>query len=271
MMPATGLQLTAGCGNCKARGLCLPKDLSPRDLERVDALVGIRRKVKRGEALLRQGEKFANLYAIRTGFFKTSVSTHDGREQVAGFQMAGEYLGMDGIIEEHHVCAAVALEDAEVCVMPFARLEELAREVPELQRHLHKVLSHEIVREHSVMMLMGSKRSEERIASFLLNLMQRMQARGFSHSELVLRMTREELGSFLCVTLETVSRVFSRFASQGILEVKLRHVRLLDLDALRSVVQPTPSSSLILTREVQPMRAGTQRVSAWHQPLAGAC
>lgn len=247
--------LKAGCSNCKVRGLCLPQGLSPREVERVDELVGVRRKVRRGETLVCHGEKFVNIYAIRTGFFKTSVSVEDGREQVTGFQMAGEHLGLDGIVDGQHTGNAVALEDAEVCVMPFARLEALAREVPDLQRHLYKVLGQEIVREHGVMLLIGSRRSEERMASFLLNLMQRLHVRGFSPSELVLRMTREELGSYLCLTLETVSRVFSRFASQGLLEVKHRHVRLLDLAALRRVVHPVATLPLIATRP-EPRRAG---------------
>lgn len=263
--------LKAGCSNCKVRGLCLSKGLSPREVDRVDELVGVRRKVRRGETLVRYGEKFVNLYAIRTGFFKTSVSVEDGREQVTGFQMAGEHLGMDGIVDEQHISNAVALEDAEVCVMHFARLEQLAREVPDLQRHLYKVLSQEIVREHGVMMLIGSRRSEERIASFLLNLMQRMHARGFSPSELVLRMTREELGSFLCLTLETVSRVFSKFANQGILEVRHRHVRLLDLAALRRVVHPVVTLPQIAFHELQPVAAWGPQTSAWQQLATGAC
>jgi len=198
----------------------------------------VRRKVKRGTMLFRNGEKFTNLYAIRTGFFKTCVDTEDGRDQVTGFQMAGEVIGLDGIVNDQHTCNAVALEDAEVCVMPFDRLEELSREVTALQRHVHKIMSREIVREHGVMLLLGSMRAEERLAAFLLNLVQRLFARGFSQSELVLRMTREEIGSYLGLKLETVSRTFSKFADEGIVEVKQRHVRILKIDALKAIVNP---------------------------------
>jgi CRP/FNR family transcriptional regulator len=230
--------IKVACSNCNLRELCMPIDLSQQELDRIDEVVAVRRKVKRGAMLFRNGEKFTNLYAIRTGFFKTCVDTEDGRDQVTGFQMAGEVIGLDGIVNDQHTCNAVALEDAEVCVMPFDRLEELSREITALQRHVHKIMSREIVREHGVMLLLGSMRAEERLAAFLLNLVQRLFARGFSQSELVLRMTREEIGSYLGLKLETVSRTFSKFADEGIVEVKQRHVRILKIDALKEIVNP---------------------------------
>ena len=228
--------IKVACSNCNLRELCMPVDLSREELDRIDDLVGARRKIKRGTTLFRNGEKFTSLYAIRTGFFKTCVAAEDGRDQVTGFQMAGEVVGLDGIVHDYHTCDAVALEDAEVCVMPFDRIEELSREVNSLQRHVHKIMSREIVREHGVMLLLGSMRAEERLAAFLLNLVQRLHARGFSQSELVLRMTREEIGSYLGLKLETVSRTFSKFAEDGLVEVKQRHVRILNPDALKTLV-----------------------------------
>ena len=228
--------IKVACSNCNLRELCMPLGLSPAELDRIDNVVSIRRKIKRGTALFRNGEKFTSLYAIRTGFFKTCVATEDGRDQVTGFQMAGEVIGLDGIVHDHHTCDAVALEDAEVCIMPFEQIEELSREINALQHHVHKIMSREIVREHGVMLLLGSMRAEERLAAFLLNLVQRLHARGFSQSELVLRMTREEIGSYLGLKLETISRTFSKFVEEGIVEVKQRHVRILDTDALRLIV-----------------------------------
>lgn len=216
----------------------MPIGLNAEDLERIDQMVAVRRKVKRGTTLFRNGEAFTALYAIRIGFFKTSITSEDGRDQVTGFQMAGEIIGLDGIVNDQHTCDAVALEDAEVCVMPFDQIESLSREVRPLQRHLHKIMSREIVREHGVMLLLGSMRAEERLAAFLLNLVQRLHARGFSQSELILRMTREEIGSYLGLKLETVSRTFSKFVEDGIVEVKQRHVRILDTEALRRIVNP---------------------------------
>ncbi len=214
----------------------MPVGLNDQQMQRIDDIVATRRKIKRGGSLFRNGEAFTSLFAIRTGFFKTCVATEDGRDQVTGFQMAGEIIGLDGIVNDHHTCDAVALEDAEVCVMPFDRIEELSREVTPLQTHLHKIMSREIVREHGVMLLLGSMRAEERLAAFLLNLVQRLHDRGFSQSELVLRMTREEIGSYLGLKLETVSRTFSKFAEDGLVEVKQRHVRILDTDALKAIV-----------------------------------
>ncbi|WP_159916716.1 fumarate/nitrate reduction transcriptional regulator Fnr [Pantoea sp. 18069] len=228
--------IKASCSTCNLRELCLPIGLNEEQMQRIDTIVAVRRKVKRGSLLFHNGEAFSSLYAIRTGFFKTSVATEDGRDQVTGFQMAGEIIGLDGIVNDHHTCDAVALEDAEVCVMPFDKLEELSREVTVLQNHVHKVMSREIVREHGVMLLLGSMRAEERLAAFVLNLVQRLHTRGFSASELVLRMTREEIGSYLGLKLETVSRTFSKFVDDGIVEVKQRHIRILDADALKRIV-----------------------------------
>lgn len=228
--------IKVACSNCNLRELCMPVGLSSEEMERLDDVVATRRKVKRGEALFHVGEKFESLYAIRTGFFKTCVTTEDGRDQVTGFQMAGEIIGLDGIVNDLHSCDAVALEDAEVCVMPYERIEDLSREINGLQRHVHRIMSREIVRDQGVMLLLGSMRAEERLAAFLLNLVQRLHARGFSQSELILRMTREEIGSYLGLKLETVSRTFSRFAEDGIVEVKQRYVRILDTDALTRLV-----------------------------------
>jgi CRP/FNR family transcriptional regulator len=230
--------IKVACSNCNLRELCMPMDLTADELDRIDAVVGVRRKVKRGATLFRNGEKFTSLYAIRTGFFKTCLIAEDGRDQVTGFQMAGEVIGLDGIVNDRHACDAVALEDAEVCVMPFDRIEELSRDINALQHHVHKIMSREIVREHGVMLLLGSMRAEERLAAFLLNLVQRLHARGFSRSELVLRMTREEIGSYLGLKLETVSRTFSKFAEEGIIEVHQRHVHILNADALKDIVNP---------------------------------
>ena len=234
----TEATIKVACSNCNLRELCMPVGLSPQELGRIDEIVAKRRKVKRGETLFRNGEHFDALYAIRTGFFKTCVTAEDGRDQVTGFQMAGEIIGLDGIVGDHHTCDAVALEDAEVCVMPFDRIGELSREIGALTHHLHRIMSREIVREHGVMLLLGTMRAEERLAAFLLNLVQRLHARGFSGSELVLRMTREEIGSYLGLKLETVSRTFSRFAEEGLIEVHQRHVRILDVEALRRLVNP---------------------------------
>lgn len=223
----------------------MPISLEVDDMKKLDEVVATRKQVKQGQMLFSNGDAFKSLYAIRTGFFKTCISNEDGREQVTGFQMAGEIIGLDGIVTDQHSCNAVALEDAEVCVMPFANVEELSREFPVLQRHVHKVMSREIVRENGMMMMLGNMRAEERLAAFLLNLVQRLHARGFSQSEMILRMTREEIGSYLGLKLETISRTFSKLCDDGIIEVKQRYVKILAPDELKKITNQKPCQSKI--------------------------
>jgi CRP/FNR family transcriptional regulator len=236
-MPLRLEPLKAACSACNLRELCLPVGLSSAQVDRLDELVSNRRRILRGEMLFRTGDAFQSLYAVRTGFFKTCLSAQDGRDQVTGFQMSGELLGLDGISAERHTCDAVALEDSTVCVIPYSQLEGLSQEVSELQRVFHKIMSREIVRDHDVMLLLGSMRAEERLAAFLLNLTQRLHLRGFSRSEFILRMTREEIGSYLGLKLETVSRTFSRFQAEGLLEVRQRQIRIIDQEGLRRIVE----------------------------------
>jgi CRP/FNR family transcriptional regulator len=168
---------------------------------------------------------------VRSGFFKSRVLLEDGRDQVSAFHMAGELLGLDGIGADQHTADVIALEDSEVCVIPYARLEQ-----PGLQRQLQRVMSRELVRDQGVMMLLGTMRAEERLAAFLLNLSQRFSARGFAAHEFHLRMTREEIGSYLGLSLETVSRLFSRFHEDGLVAVQQKHIRIHDLPGLKAVM-----------------------------------
>jgi len=234
--PASSRSAQLSCSNCNLRELCLPGGCL-EDLERVENIVYARRRVKRGETLFSAGDEFNAVYAIRSGFFKTCVVDGEGREQVTGFFMGGELLGMDGLGSGSHNGAAVALEDSEICVMPFNLIEKMAREIPSLQRHLHAVLAREIVRDHGVMMLLGSMRAEERLAAFLTNLSKRFVRRCYSSSDFHLRMTREEIGSYLGLKLETVSRLFSLFQKDGLIEVQQKHVRILDSAGLARILK----------------------------------
>ena len=228
--------MRVACSSCSLRELCLPAGLEARVVERIDRLVNQRRRIRKGEHLYRAGTPLAALYAVRSGFLKSCVLHEDGREMVAGFHMMGELLGIDAIGSGRHICDTVALEDSEVCEMPFVLLERLSREVPALQQQLHRVMSREIARDYGVMLLLGSMRAEERLAAFLLNLSQRFAARGYSPSEFNLRMTRHEIGSYLGLKLETVSRALSNFHGQGLIHVRQRQVRILDLSGLRAVL-----------------------------------
>jgi CRP/FNR family transcriptional regulator len=217
------------CGACNLREVCLP--CGSKDLARFEGLVYTRRRLKRGDAIYRAGDAFESLYAVRSGFLKSSTALLDGRDQVTGFHMAGEIVGLDGIGAGKHSSDATALEDSDVCVIPYERLSDLG-----LQPELHKVMSRALVHDQGLMMLLGTMRAEERLATFLLNLSQRFLARGYSPSEFHLRMTREEIGSYLGLSLETVSRLFSRFHAENLISVQQRHICILDVPGLRAVI-----------------------------------
>ena len=233
---ATPKKFEVTCSGCNMREMCLTQGMQADDMRRFENVVYARRRVKRGEALFGAGDEFKSVHSVRSGFFKTSLVDGEGREQVTGFSMGGELLGMDGIGAGRYNSGAIALEDSEVCVLPYALLEEMAEDSPALRRQLHAVLSREIVRDHGVMMLLGSMRAEERLATFLLNLSKRFTARGYSPSDFHLRMTREELGSYLGLKLETVSRLFSRFHEDRLIEVQQKHVRILDIAGLTQIL-----------------------------------
>nr|WP_255440125.1 helix-turn-helix domain-containing protein [Caenimonas sedimenti] len=224
--------LKTQCSTCHLRDLCLPCGMTGSDMDRLDGLQFSRRQVKSGQPLFHAGDKFHSIYAVRSGTFKSSLMLKDGREQVSGFHMAGELMGLDGLAHGAHASTAIALEDAEICSIPYAPLAELAVGSADMQMILGKLMSREIVREHGLMMLLGSMSAEERLAAFLLNISQRMKARGYSPTEFHLRMSRAEIGSYLGLKLETVSRAFSAFQAQGLLQVDKRHIRIVDLEGL---------------------------------------
>ena len=224
------------CSSCNLREMCLPGALCTEDLARVENMVYARRRVKRGDALFNAGADFSAIYAIRSGFFKISQVDAEGREQVTGFSMGGELMGLEGLGAGKYHGTAIALEDSEVCILPYALVEQMAHDIPALQRQLHSVLAREIVRDHGVMMLLGSMRAEERLATFLINLSKRFVRRGYSASDFQLRMTREEIGSYLGLKLETVSRLFSAFQKDGIIDVQQKHVRIVSIAGLEAVL-----------------------------------
>jgi CRP/FNR family transcriptional regulator len=231
------VRIKTPCATCLARELCLPAGLTESQLERLKDLFHVRQRIHAGQSLYRAGEGFAAIYAIRSGFFKTHMISEDGRDQTVGFHMAGEIMGLDGIGSQRYTCDAVALEDSEVCIVPFALLEEMSVEVPQIQNRFHKLMSRELVRDFGMLLLLGSMRAEERLAAFLLNLSQRFAARGYSASEFNLRMTREEIGSYLGLKLETVSRTLSRFQKEGLIQIWQKQVKLLDHAALKGLVK----------------------------------
>jgi CRP/FNR family transcriptional regulator len=224
------------CTSCCLQGVCLPSALSGRELARFDQLAMQKRKVNRGAALYRNGDTFETLYAVRSGAFKSVGISRQGDEKVTGFHLPGEILGLDAIGPGRHGYDALALEDSEVCIIPFAELEELAGSVPALQHQLFRALSSDISRDQGLMLLMGSMSAEQRLAAFLLSLSRRYERLGFSANRFVLRMTRDELGNYLGMTLETVSRLMSRFQREGLVSVRQREIELNDIGRLMELV-----------------------------------
>ena len=228
----------SACSTCDLRDLwCLPIGLKGPEFQQMDSIINRRKRIKRGEYLYRSGDSFRSLYALRTGFFKTVLNSENGQEHVTGFHMTGELLGLDAICNDSHSCNAIALEDSEICEIPYSALESLCREIPALQHQFHKIMSREISRDHTLMVLLSSMHADERIAAFLINLSQRFEARGYSSVEFQLRMTRGEIGRYLGLKLETVSRTLSKFQDEGLISVHNKQLILNDLPRLKQIVE----------------------------------
>jgi CRP/FNR family transcriptional regulator len=219
------------CTSCALQHRCLPSGLQGEALAAFSQAVYTQRGLAPGEALYHSGDEFTSIYAVRTGFLKSTVGLADGRDQVTGFHMPGEVIGMDGIGAERHSTDVIALEESDVCVIPYARLEE-AR----MQRQLHKAMSRELVNDHGAMLLLGTMRAEERLAAFLLDLSDRFVHSGLPARDFQLCMSREEIGSYLGLRFETVSRLFSRFHDEGLVTVRQRHLKIRDTAGLKALM-----------------------------------
>src|SRR5574343_866395 len=229
---ATQPDAEAHCQHCDMHPVCHPSTLDTAQLETLGQWFPTRRRLKRGEALYEIGEPFNAIYALRRGFFKPLLPSHQQRDQITGFQMTGEILGLDGIGSGFHACQAIALEGSEVCMVPYGSVDELASNLPTLHAHLNKLMSQRIVQDQSTFQVLANLRSESRLAAFLMDLGKRFAALGYSPNSFVLRMTREEIGSYLGLSLETVSRLFSRFQEDGLVDVQTRHLHVTNPEAL---------------------------------------
>ena len=224
------------CSTCMMASVCLPVGMSPSEVTQLDDLVKERLRVEKGQALFQHGAPLDALFGLRTGSIKTQMIEASGQHQITGFFLPGEIVGLDGMMEGIHSSTAIAMEDSEVCVVKLDDIDEISRYVPTLQHQVRRLMSKEISRSHQVLLALGSMRSEQRLAAFLINLSQRLTALGYSSTEFIMRMSREETGNYLGLTLETVSRLFSRFARDGVIRVNQREIKILDMDALRELV-----------------------------------
>ena len=220
------------CNDCSLSPICLPLAVAPAQLDELDRIIYRGRPLKRGEHLFRAADDFQSVYAVRSGALKTYVLSDDGEEQVTGFYLPGEILGMDGISTAHHVSNARALETATVCEIPFGRLESLSQKIPSLQHHFFSLMSNEIRADRELHMLLSKKSADDRLAALLLSLSARNQRRGLSKSTFRLPMSRYDIANYLGLAVETVSRIFTRFQQSGWLRVEGRDVEILDRASL---------------------------------------
>lgn len=225
-------ELKAQCLHCDMNAVCHPPSLNVDELDSLDQWFPTRRRLQRGETLFEAGEAFNALYAVRSGFFKTLIPHPQHRPQITGFLMTGEILGMDGIGSGQHACRAVALEVSEVCMMPYGSVDEIATAFPTLHAHLNRLMSQRIVQDQAAFQILANMRAEARLAAFILDLGKRYSRLGYSPNTYVLRMTREEIGSYLGLSLETVSRLFSRFQEDGLVDVQTRHLQITNPEGL---------------------------------------
>jgi CRP/FNR family transcriptional regulator len=215
--------------------------LAPEDVDRLDSIIKRSRPLHRGDHLFRGGERFRSLYVVKTGSVKTYAPSEEGGEQVLGFHLAGEIIGLDAIDKSCHACSAKVLETSAICEIPFQRFEELASSITSLQHQMYRLLSKEIAQDADMLLLLGKKNAEERLAAFLTSMSSRLSKRGLSPVDFYLSMSRHEIGSYLGLAVETVSRLFTRFQEDGLLRVDRKHVEVLDLPALEMMAGSPPS------------------------------
>lgn len=220
--------IKVACRECSLNGICLPIGVGSEDLERLDAIIDRKRPLSRGEHMFQTGDRFQALYAVRSGSLKTYATSPDGQEQVMGFFLPGELVGLDAIADNYHPLSAKALETTSICEIPFTALESLSSQLPSLQRELMRIMSQEIRDDEQNMIVLGQKSAEERLAAFLVSLSNRFQRRGFSPNQFNLSMSRGDIGNYLGLALETVSRLFTRFQNEKLLRVDRKHIELLD-------------------------------------------
>jgi len=228
-------KIKVSCADCNLAELCLPHGLEREELSRLDGIVKHSHSLRRGDYLFRGGDAFVSIFAVRSGAIKLYTLSGQAEEQILGFYLPGEILGFDAIHNERHSGYAVALETSSYCAIPFSRLEEICEEVAGLQRQLHKIMSREISQENELLLVLSNKDAEEKVASFLVNISARYRQLGYSAIEFQLPMTRKDIGVYLGLTVETISRIFGRLQQQGVIMTDRKFVRLLNPGMLKEI------------------------------------
>ncbi len=223
------------CSNCRLSSLCLPISLELNELDQIDEVILRNQPLHKGDYLYRIGDPFTSVYAVRAGCVKSVHNSEEGEEQITGFYLPGEILGMDGLTDDYHANFAIALETSSICEIPFQKLEILSHKIPSLQRHFFQLMSREITKDQKLISLLSKGSAEQRIAALLLSLSARHQKRQLSGTEFNLPMSRTDIGNYLGLTIETVSRVFGRLQKENIISTDRRLVTLLNIDQLRTI------------------------------------
>lgn len=229
--------LKVSCQQCSLSNLCLPLAVNEQDLDRLEDVIEQGRIYNRGDYVFEQNSPFRSCVAVRSGAIKTTVVTENGDEQVTGFYLPGELVGLDSLSSDNYACSAKALERTSVCELPAEHLEELSHKLPGLQHHFFHLMSQEIQSSHQLALMLSKRTAEERIASLLLSLSSRFHRRRLSPTHFQLPMARNDIANFLGLAVETVSRVFTRFQQQGLLNARGREVELLDVESLKHMAQ----------------------------------
>lgn len=228
-------RLRRSCKDCSLRSLCLPAGITQADVERLDEVVQSRLPFDRGQALFHAGDGLECLYVIRSGTVRTTQPGSDGEEQVIGFHLPGELVGLEAISDDVHHCDAIALERTSVCAVPFAHLAQVAARIPALQAQFHRLMSRELVQDQKHLVALGRRSARERLALFLHSLGERLEATGFDGGDLRLSMSRDDIANYLGLALETVSRLLTKLGDEGVIDVDRRRVRILDPAALAAI------------------------------------
>ena len=228
--------LKVRCKECNLRELCFPHGMNDEELDNMDAVVEQPRSLQKNDFLYRDGDKTMAIYAVRSGCVKTMTESANGDEQIVGFHLAGELLGLDGFADGAYTCNAVALETSSVCELPLDQLETLCHKLPGLQKQMRRIMGKEVSKDHKLLLLLGKMTADERLASFLLSLSTRMEERHWNANEFNLMMPRQDIANYLGMAVETVSRLFASFQSEKIIEVDRRHITILDMARLKAMV-----------------------------------
>lgn len=225
------------CQQCGIYKLCMPRGLEKSDLEQLDQVIKRRRPIAKGEHLYRGGEEFTAIFALRSGSVKSYLTHESGMEHVTSFKLPGDLLGLSGINGNHYTNSAIALETSSVCDIPFNQLEQLCKEIPSLQHHILEMMSKEIQEEHEKIAVCSKLSAEARLASVLLTLSDRFHHRGYSATEFNLSMSRSDIANMLGLAVETISRLFTHFQEDGLIEADRKHIKLLDMQRLSALVK----------------------------------